>query len=111
MDKQEARAKGHARKAPFNVLYDALVSAAPNLLHWGQIAHEDAIEVRIKQRGPGDWMAIAKRFGPDGGPQVLFGTGYDFLSCVLGLNGAMAGDRWRADKPYRPGQNGVDEDA
>lgn len=110
MDRQEARAKGHARKAPFNILYEALADATPNILHWGQVADADAVEVRFRHRGPSDWLAIAKRFGADGEPQVLFGTGYDFLSCVLGLNGAMAGDRWRADRPYQPGKNGVGED-
>lgn len=103
MSKQEARAKGYARKEPYNVVYDALFGALGNLHAAAVKAEGEFIELRVKQRGYADWLAIAKRVGADGGSEVIFGVGHDLVSALLGLNGAMAANRWRPDRPYKPG--------
>ena len=99
--KVEARAKGRV-KEPFNVIYDAFVDVAPNIVGWGERSSEDAIELRVKQRGPGDWIGICKRVGGDGADEVLFGTGFSFIACLLAVNAAMAANRWRPDTPWKP---------
>lgn len=101
-DRNEARAKGRGRQEPFIGLYNALVDSAGNLAAVVAYHSEDFVDLRVKQRGEGDWLGIVKRYGSDGGLEVCFGTGHDFVSCLLGLNGAMANDRWKPDKPWSP---------
>lgn len=104
-----ARAEVNARglkKEPFNVIYDAFAGVATNVIHWGEIDRENAVELRLKQRGPQDWIGICKRIGADGGDEVLFGTGYSFVACLLAVNSAMAANRWRADTPWSPNGSG-----
>lgn len=64
----------------------------------------DAVELRVKVRDDGTWIAIAKGFGDDGGPIVCFGSGYDALSAVQGVEGAIRANKWRPDKPWAPGK-------
>jgi hypothetical protein len=59
------------------------------------------IELRVKDRGDGSCYAMVKRTSSDGTPMVAFGTGYDPLSALSGLEGAVHADNWRPDKPYR----------
>lgn len=63
-------------------------------------SREDFRELRLKARDDGTILAIAKAYGPDGTPMVAFGTGYDIVSCLMGLEGTLASSRWRVDKPY-----------
>lgn len=106
MVRAESKAKGHGSKEPFNVLYDAFGLACGQVLSFTTRNSEDFVELRVKQRGEGDFLAIAKRIGPDGGDEVCFGVGFDFLSCLLGLNGAITANRWRPDQPWGGGGNG-----
>ena len=62
----------------------------------------DAVGLQLKHRGPSDWIAVLRRDGHAGGPEVAFGTGFDVIGCLLGLEGALAADRWREDKPWTP---------
>jgi cystathionine beta-lyase family protein involved in aluminum resistance len=66
------------------------------------------VEVRIKDRGDGTSYALVKRLEADGTPVVAFGSGYDPLSALAGLEGAVHAGNWRADKPYRIDGKGGD---
>jgi len=59
-------------------------------------------DLRVKVRDDGTWIAIGKGYGNDGGPVVAFGSGYDALSALQGLEGALAANKWRVDKPWSP---------
>lgn len=102
MSRAESKAKGHGRKDAYNVVYDGFVTGAGNLSAFALRNLDDFVELRVKQRGFSDWIGVAKRYGEDGGLEVCFGTGFDFTSCLLGLDGAMAANRWKADKPWSP---------
>lgn len=66
------------------------------------LGEEDAfISVLVKRQPDGTMLAVLKRFGPDGGPMVCFGSGYGFAGCFMGLDGTVAVGKWRVDKPYR----------
>lgn len=56
----------------------------------------------ITKKSEYDWFAILSRWAPDGGRQVVFGSGHDAVAAILGLSGAVAADRWRDDKFYDP---------
>lgn len=66
----------------------------------------DFLDFRIKARLDGTCYALVKRVGEDGGPLVTFGTGYDALSALDGLEGAIHAGNWRVDKPYTSGNGG-----
>lgn len=83
-------------------------------LHYAVQEHLDALyavltdapsftEVRIKARADGTCYALVKQLGPDGSPMVAFGSGYDALSALNGLEGALHAGNWRLDKPYTGG--------
>lgn len=88
-------------------------------LHYAVQEHLDALyavltdasaftEIRIKARLDGTCYALVKRAGPDGGPLVAFGSGYDALSALHGLEGALHAGHWRVDKPYTNGHGSGD---
>ena len=104
MSKQERKAKGLGKKDPWLGLYDGLAAAAPMLLQQLHKHEGDTVELRLKHRGEGDWLALVKRIGPDGGPEIAFGTGYDALAALVGLGAAVARGGWRPDKPWTPGE-------
>lgn len=74
---------------PLQQLHAVLVRAA-----------EDCVGLNVKHRDSGDWIAVLRRFGPDGTPQVAFGSGVDFIGALMGLEGSLAANRWREDKPW-----------
>lgn len=76
-----------------------------NVYGWAASAEADAVSVTFKCRGEGDWIGICKRLGDDGGPEVVFGTAFDFISCVLAVNAAMQANRWKVDRPWTPEDN------
>jgi hypothetical protein len=84
-------------------LEHALYGALPQLRGLTLGHQEDFISLAVKQRADGDWLAVAKRDGPDGGPQVLFAVGFDLIGLLLNLEGSLAADRWRVDTPWKPG--------
>jgi len=54
----------------------------------------------VRQRGEMDFVAVLKRVGPDGDAEVCFSAGYDYIGCLLALEGTLAAGRWRVDRPY-----------
>lgn len=73
-----------------------------HLLAWaGRV--EDFSEIRLKARDDGTILAIAKGYGSDGAPVVLFGSGYDIVLALIALDGAIQGGKWRVDKPWPNG--------
>lgn len=65
------------------------------------------LELRVKARDDGTCYALVKRTGPDGAPLVAFGSGYDALSALDGLEGTVHAGNWRTDKPYVNGNEGA----
>jgi hypothetical protein len=73
-------------------------------LHGVCVREEEAfVGMTIKQKGTSDWLGVLRRTGSDGVGQVCFGNGVDFVGALLGLEAAIAGNRWREDKPWTPG--------
>ena len=105
MPKQEEVAKGHTGRRAFEHVHETWAIYLPNIYSFAVKREEDAYEIRFRCRGPGDWIGIAKRTGSDGQAEVLFGTAFDFVSCVLAVNAAMSGDRWRDDRPWDGGKD------
>jgi hypothetical protein len=66
-------------------------------------ADEECAGLNVKHRDSGDWIAVLRRYGPDGQPQVAFGSGVDFIGALMGLEGSLAANRWREDRPWKPG--------
>lgn len=66
-----------------------------------RINEGDFVELRVKARGEGDFLAVVKRIGEDGGPEVLFGVGVDFVSALLAASKLIEAGKWRADKPWK----------
>lgn len=98
-----ANSKTHdLSSTPHNQLYVALHRACPQLTNLMMRNPEDFVSLTLRQRGTNDVIAIMKRYAPDGGQEVLFGTGYDALGALLGLEGACAANRWRPDAPWVP---------
>jgi hypothetical protein len=70
----------------------------------------------LKGRGRYQWKRFALKRAEDGEvmavlevddleewrPMVAFGRGQRWTEAVVNLSKAVAGGRWRADKPYRP---------
>jgi hypothetical protein len=77
-----------------------LYGKLPQLRGLALANEEDFTSLLIKHRGPMDWIVVAKKTGDDGGPLVCFGTGFDLVGALLGLEGTLASDRWRVDAPY-----------
>lgn len=69
---------------------------------WGK--EDDFREVRLKLRADGTVLAIVKRYGEDGGPLVCFGSGYGVAGALMGVEGAIAANQWKVDKPWRPSE-------
>jgi hypothetical protein len=63
---------------------------------------EDFVSLLVRQRGLGDFIAVLKKYDDDGRPVVAFGTGFDYVSALLGLEGSIAAGRWRPDEPWQP---------
>lgn len=71
---------------------------APSVAGFIENREGDYISIRVSYRGPYDYLAVAKRYGDDGGIEVCFGSGYDFWSSLFGLQGSLASQAWRPDK-------------
>lgn len=58
-----------------------------------------ALYARLKVGGR--WLAVAKRYSPaTNEPEVCFGEGSTLLLALKELNGGIAAQRWRVDRPY-----------
>ncbi len=60
----------------------------------------DFVSFCVRQRGEMDFVAVLKRVGSDGQPEVCFSTGYDYVGTLLALEGTLSAGRWREDRPY-----------
>lgn len=97
--------KGYTKAASaFLEVHGTWATHLSNVYGWAAGGESDAVSLTFKCRGEGDWIGICKRYGDDGEPQVVFGTAFDFVSCVLAVNGAMQADKWKVDKPWVPGK-------
>jgi len=83
-------------------LHYAVQDMAPQVYAWWNRA-EDFGELRFKARDDGSVLAVAKGYDSDGSPVVAFGTGYDVVSALKGLEGAVARGGWRPDRPWTSG--------
>lgn len=61
---------------------------------------EDFLSLSIRQRGLQDFVAVLKRVGSDGQAEVIFSNGFDFVSCLLSMEGSVAAGRWKVDVPW-----------
>jgi hypothetical protein len=89
-------------KSPYVALEGAVFTKLPQIHALAVRNAEDFVGLNIKVRGAGDLIAVAKRFGPDGGPQVIFATGFDIIGLLLNLEGSLAANRWKEDRPWSP---------
>lgn len=67
---------------------------------------EDFVSLLVKRRGPADFIAVLKFQGEGGKTYVAFGSGYDFIGVLIGLEGTLAANRVREDTPYNPASGG-----
>lgn len=65
-------------------------------------AEDDFISLLVKLQADSTFLAVLKRYGPDGAPMVAFGSGYGYAGALMGLEGTIAANKWRVDKPYQP---------
>lgn len=77
------------------------------LKHTPQLAsvlgdEEDFLTLYVKMKEDRTLLGVLKRYGSDGGPEVCFGSGYTIAGCFLGLEGSIAANKWRPDKPWEP---------
>lgn len=66
---------------------------------------QDFDRISVRQRGPSDYVAVFKVDGDDGTPLVAFGNGPDFVSAIMGLEGAITANRFKVDQPWLPPEN------
>lgn len=87
--------------ARFNALGAQLGVLVPHL--YAVLENEEEfISLQVKTRPDGSCLTILKRYGDDGGPLVLFGSGYGVPGALMAADSAVQGGRWRADKPFTP---------
>lgn len=80
---------------------EALRDALPQLM--SVLGSEDQfISLHIKLKEDRTTLGVLKRYGPDGGPTVCFGSGYGVSGCFVALEGSVAAGSWRPDKPWSP---------
>lgn len=61
---------------------------------------EDFRGLNCKAKDDGTTLAVVKRFGPDGTPQVCFGVGYGFFGALYAIDRTIQGGNWKFDKPW-----------
>lgn len=54
--------------------------------------------ITITCKGERAYLAVLKRFGDDGTPEVCFASGINFWDLFLGMNAALSKGDWRTDK-------------
>lgn len=79
-------------------IHATFAEATPSVYRLVSDTSEGFISIRLSYRGPHDWLAIGKRYGDDGSPEVIFGSGVDFASALLGLEASIDQNKWRPDK-------------
>lgn len=80
-------------------LSGTLQACVPHLQ--GVLADEEGfIELRLKMRDDMTVLAVLKRYGPDGGPMVCFGSGYGVSGALMAIDGTVNAGDWRVDRPW-----------
>lgn len=83
---------------PGSRLWQELAELCPLLallIHSGETGW---VSLKLAYRGTNDVLAVAKRY-PDQGPvEVIFGSGTDVITALVGLENAIDQDKWRPDK-------------
>lgn len=82
-------------------IWAALLHSVPTVTRFLGKPEQGAVNLKLSYRGALDWLAVAKRYGDDGTLEVCFGSGPDAVGCLLGLENAMDGNKWRPDKYAR----------
>jgi len=68
---------------------------------WRYLDNEsEFLSLRLKYRADGTTIAVIKRIGDDGGPQVAFGSGYGVFGALIGLDYTLEAGNWKPDKPW-----------
>lgn len=96
--------RDNRKKNPRSQLWSAMSEQIHrDLPHLSSFFSDDErfIELRVKLMPDGTHLTIAKGYGPDGGPLVLFGAGYGFVGALLAADSAMQGNRWKVDTPWK----------
>lgn len=97
--------KAREGKSPYVRLEAALQSATPQVYNLYRGDALDFVSLSVRHRGANDFIAVLRSLDEDGGPIVCFGTGFDYVGALLGLEGAVMGNRWRKDEPWeKPGE-------
>jgi hypothetical protein len=65
---------------------------------------ENLVSLLVKRRGDADYLVVLKRESPKVGMVVAFGSGFDVVGALLGLEGTLAAGRWKADTPWKGGK-------
>lgn len=55
----------------------------------------------VKAKPDGTVISVVKQFGGDGGPMVVFGTGYGAIGALMGVEASIRADAWRPDTPWK----------
>jgi hypothetical protein len=79
---------------------DALRDGLPQLAAWlSGPRRADFVRLVLRQRGEHDWVSVLSAYDDAGAPVVCFGSGFDAVAALLGLEGAVAAGNWRPDRP------------
>lgn len=93
------------RQLTLLAIHEVVYEKLPHFYTW--LTDQDDFEgLNIKRREDGTCIAVAKGYDPEGLPVVAFGSGYDALSCLVQLDRAINGGKWREDKPWQPNGQG-----
>lgn len=87
------------RSSGVSGIYSALDGEIPQFLALVSGPAEDFDRLTVYHRGLNDVLGVLKRYSHNGDLQVLFGSGPDFVSMLLALEGSMQANKWRKEKP------------
>jgi hypothetical protein len=98
MARQSKNEVGKPESLSTTTVCPTMALQAPSVADFIGNSGGDYISIRVSYRGPYDYLAVAKRYGADGGVEVCFGSGYDWWSSLFGLQGSLSKEAWRPDK-------------
>lgn len=78
--------------------FSAFASAFPNVVALLDAPEGDFRGLTIMVSNRGGYLGIAKRYGPDGGPEILFSSGETPLATLDALNARLHDPRWKHDQ-------------
>lgn len=70
----------------------------PEITRYLSLPQKEVVSLKISFRGENDFLAIMKRYNDEQKVEVIFGSGPDFIGCLLGLEVAIDQDKWRLDR-------------